>query len=100
MGEKSQMVIVEGKMINDGISEMVFEKGSGEIEKKKRVKMVRMKRKGKKKVGDEIQEEGLVEGPVTCMRGEREWYRMIEEELKVSKHKGGGGWPKIATKGL
>ena len=94
------MVMVEEKMKNDGICEMVFEKGSREIEKKKRVKMVRTKRKGKKQMKDEIQEEGLVEVPVTCMRGEKEWYKMIVEELEVSKYKGGGGWPKTATRGL
>ena len=68
--------------------------------KEKKVKMVRAKRKGKKQVEAEIREEGLVEVPVTCMRGERDWYRMIEEELKESKYTGSGGWPKTAIKGL
>ena len=75
---------------------MEFDKGSRDLENKKNKRKVPARRKGKKSATVVLKEEGLIEVPIVCKRGEKGEYGLVDEEVGDEYYKGGGGWPLTA----
>ena len=76
---------------------MNFEAGLGSVENKKNRRQVRPRRRGRKNI-EVNREEELVEVPIQCEKGRMEDYCLVDEDIGEEAEIGGGGWPLTATR--